>query len=140
MKRTGMIFVALFVIAGMTVFAVGQSQPGSVVNSGGPVKLTVAITESLRIQDYETNVQTRLMEQATNTDLDFVLYPSTDFTARLNLLVMSGGNELQDIIISNPGDAMVYQWANEGAIIPLKKYYDNPGLSVNIKNAIANAG
>jgi ABC-type glycerol-3-phosphate transport system substrate-binding protein len=140
MKRTGIFLVILLVAAGTGIFAGGgQSRTGS-GNPGGPVKLTVAITESLRIENYETNVQTWLMEQATNTDLEFVLYPATDFITKLNLMVMAGGTELQDIILAQPGDAMVYQWALEGAIIPLKKYYQNPALSANINDALKRAG
>jgi putative aldouronate transport system substrate-binding protein len=55
-------------------------------------------------------------------------------------MVMSGGSELPDIIIVNPGDAMVFQWAREGAINPIKKYYDNPSLSPNIRDALSKAG
>jgi putative aldouronate transport system substrate-binding protein len=69
-------------------------------------------------------------------DLEFVLYPSTDYLTKINLMVMAGGSDLQDIIIGNISDAMVSQWAGVKAIIPLKKYYDDPALSVNIRNAI----
>jgi putative aldouronate transport system substrate-binding protein len=55
-------------------------------------------------------------------------------------MVMAGGTELQDIILAQPGDAMVYQWAQEGVIIPLKKYYQNPALSTNINDALKRAG
>jgi putative aldouronate transport system substrate-binding protein len=140
MKRTGMFLAILLAAAGTGIFAGGAQSQAGAGNAGGPVKLTVAITESLRIEDYETNVQTRLMEQATNTDLEFVLYPPADYLNKLNLMVMAGGNELQDIILARPGDAMVYQWAQEGAIIPLKKYYQNPALSANINDALKRAG
>jgi len=138
MKKIITIIMALTVIMSTFVFATGQQQPG-VSTAAGPVKLTVALTEDLKILDYKTNLQTRLIERGTNTDLDFVLFPLPDYIAKLNLMVMAGGSELPDIILASPGDAMVYQWAREGAILPLKKYYDNPSLSANVRAAVSQA-
>ena len=132
---------AVFFLAGIMAYAGGsQPQAGKPQSPAGPVKLTVAITENLTIQDYETNYQTRMIEKLTNTDLDFVVYPTTDYLTKLNLMVLAGGGELQDILIAAPADSQVYQWAREKAILPLKKYYDNPGLSANIRGAVGRAG
>jgi putative aldouronate transport system substrate-binding protein len=83
---------------------------------------------------------TGILERDAKVDLDFVLFPSTDYRNKLNLMVMAGGGELPDIIIANPGDAMVYQWAREGAIIPLTKYFKDPKLSPYTQDAIKKTG
>jgi putative aldouronate transport system substrate-binding protein len=100
----------------------------------------VAIAEDLRIQDFETNHMTGILERDANVELDFVLFPPTDYINKLNLMVMAGGTELPDIIIANPGDAMVYQWAREGAIVPLTKYFKDPKLSPHTQEAIKRTG
>ena len=140
MKKIIMITILMF-IAGMTIYVgCSQSQSARPQTAGGPVRLTVATTESLRVQDIKNQSMTRLIEQGTNTNLDFVLFPDVDYTVRLNLMVMAGGRELPDIILATPNDAMVYQWGREGAILPLKRYYDNPSLTPNIRDAITRAG
>lgn len=141
MKKIGIIVFFLLIMGVTAAFAGGgQSQTGASPAAAGPVKLTVAMAENLLIENLKTNTLTQKIEQASNTDLDFVLYPSTDYTNKLNLMVMAGGSELPDIIIANPGDAMVYQWAREGAILPLTKYYNDPKVSPNIQDALVRAG
>jgi ABC-type glycerol-3-phosphate transport system substrate-binding protein len=122
MKKRPFLFSICIAFCLASLFAGGNSQSaqpsqgGTVSSSSGPVKLSVAIAEDLRIQDYETNHMTGILERDGNVDLSFVLFPSTDYVNKLNLMVMAGGAELPDIIIASPGDAMVYQWAKEGAI------------------------
>ena len=134
---------ALFVLCCLAMAAMvwaGGTQP-----SGGPVtsgvsRLSITVVESLRIEDYKTNVQTKLIEQQANVDFTFTILPSTDYTNRINLMVMAGGQELTDIICSNPGDAMIYQWAREGAIVPLTKYYNDPAKSPNLRESFNRIG
>jgi putative aldouronate transport system substrate-binding protein len=83
---------------------------------------------------------TKILEQDANVDFTFVTLPSTDYNSKINLMVMAGGGELPDIIMAGPGDAMVFQWAQEGAIIPLKKYYDDPKLSPQLHDAVQRTG
>ncbi len=96
------------------------------------VTLTIAVPENVRIIDWETNDQTLEIEEALGVDLKFKTFPAADYDSKLNLMVM-GGDKLPDIII-NPGDS-VYSWAQEGAIIGLKKYYDDPNMSATIRQA-----
>jgi putative aldouronate transport system substrate-binding protein len=141
MRRSIFLSSALLVFCLVSLFGGGNSQAGGITSSlAGPVKLSVAITEDLRIQDYETNYMTGILERDANVNLDFVLFPSTDYANKLNLMVMAGGSELPDIIINGPGDGMVYQWAREGAIIPLTKYLRDPKLSPWTHDAIKRTG
>jgi putative aldouronate transport system substrate-binding protein len=94
------------------------------------------MAEDLRIQDFETNGMTRLIEQGANVDMEFVMYPRSDYINKLNLVVMAGGQDLPDVIIGGFDDSMIFRWAKAGAIIPLTKYYKDPNTSANIQAAI----
>lgn len=140
MKSPFLFFVLIFFCAA-GLFARGNSQQSEGQTSASdPVRLSVAITEDIRIQDYETNYMTGILERDANVDLNFVLFPSVDYINKLNLMVMAGGNELPDILIANSGDAMTYQWAREGAVIPLTKYFNDPKLSPWTHDAIQRTG
>ena len=136
-------FVSLLTVISLSVVFAGGSRASTQAQSSGPVRLTVAIPENLAIQDYETNYMTRILEREANVDLDFVVFSSVDYNTRLNLMVMAGGAELPDILLGGGGSSMepmVYQWAREGAIIPLTKYYRDPALSPWIHDAINRSG
>ena len=138
MKRLLLVYLS-FILPLAFIFGGGASQ-NTPVQPSGTVKLTLAITEDLRIIDYETNIMTRILERDANVDLDFMLFPEMDYVNKLNLMVMAGGKELPDIIIASPGDAIVYQWGREKAIIPLTKYYKDPKLSPWIHDTITRTG
>ena len=140
MFRKVCIVSLFFVIPLALIFAGGTSQPGTPVQTSGPARISVAITEDIRILDYKTNYMTQILERDANVDLDFVMYPSVDYNARINLMVMAGGNELQDIVIVSPGDATVYQWGQEKAIIPLTKYIRDPRTSPYTHDALQRTG
>jgi putative aldouronate transport system substrate-binding protein len=143
MKKINLIFALLLVAGNIYVFARGNSARPSGDAGNGPVKLTMAVKENLRIENYKTNIMTGLIEREANVDLEFVVLPSVDYAAKVNLMVMAGGSELPDIITGEQSDfpdSMVYQWAQEGAVIPLTKYYNDPGLSPNLHRQVELAG
>lgn len=104
------------------------------------VKLTVAVSEDIIVEDWETNEMTKYLEEVGGFDLDFMVLPKTDYVNKLNLMVLDGGKDLPDIIMAAPTDEMLYAWAQTGAIIPLTEYYDNPELSANIHEAFDRIG
>jgi putative aldouronate transport system substrate-binding protein len=132
------IFLVFGVSLSMALFGGGQG--GRPAGGREKVKLTVAIEEQIRIANYKTNFMTRWLEEQANVELEFVQLSATDYHNKLNLMVMTGGDELPDIIIATPGDSMTYQWAKTGAIIPLTKYYNNPALSPNLHDAVKRTG
>jgi len=113
------------------LFAGGSGQ--SAGSSGGPAKLTVAMSEDVRIKDFKTNHQTLLIEKRANVDLEFVMLPRTDYNNKINLMMMAGGNELPDVIIGKDSfnDSMVFGWGLSGSIIPVTKYYKDKKASAN---------
>jgi putative aldouronate transport system substrate-binding protein len=144
MKRIGFILALLLAAGNLCVFARGNSARSGREEAGnGPVKLTIAVPENLRIEDYKTNIMTRILEQESNVDFEFLILPSVDYAAKVNIMVMTGGSELPDIIVGGSNsfpDSMVYQWAQEGAIIPLTKYYKDPRLSPNLHKQVELSG
>lgn len=102
----------------------GEFDPRSICEG---VTLTIAIPDSVRVEDYETNVMTVEAEEALGLNIDFMVIPGADYSTKLNLLINSG-ETLPDIIV-NPE---VTSWSADGAIIALDDYYANPDLSPNI--------
>jgi putative aldouronate transport system substrate-binding protein len=138
MKRFLAALVLVTSISGAAVFGAGGREGENTRDTGdsGPVKLTVAIRENTRIGDFKNNEMTRMLEEGANVDLTFVMFPVVDYVAKLNLMIMGGGAELPDILFGTFNDMTVFQWAQEGAIIPLTKYYKDPNLALNINAAI----
>lgn len=93
------------------------------------VKLTVAIPSSSKVEDYETNDMTLTIEKELGVDLEFVVLPSADYAAKLNVMVMSG-DELPDIIFNPSGWE---SWIEEGVLVDLTDYYKNEDYSANIR-------
>lgn len=123
------------------------SEEESPFNPGGvfpiskeTVPLTIAMAENAKVEDFETNMQTLMLEEYGNFDLSFELYPSADYATKINLMVSSGGDDLADIIIGGFGDATVFSFAQDGAIIPLTEYYNDPDAAFYIDEAIARTG
>ena len=104
-KIVAMILAALMLCSAASALAVEYNAPGTYPICKEKVTLTVAIPDNVKIEDFETNMQTLLMEEEVGVDLTFQVYPNTDFTTKINLMVMSG-DPLPDIIIGdfNPDD------------------------------------
>lgn len=93
------------------------------------VKLTIAIPSSSKVEDYETNQMTLKIEEELGVDLEFVVLPSADYAAKLNVMVMSG-EELPDIIFNPSGWE---SWIEEGVLVDLSAFYENEDYSANIR-------
>ena len=106
-----------------------------------PVKLTIAIPDKVNVEDYNTNEMTLNLEAELGYDIEFVVYPATDYKAKINLMIQSG-DKLPDIIIGNDSfdNASIYEWSLAGALIPLTDYYADPELAVNIQKTYEEVG
>ena len=100
------------------------------------VKLTIAIPTDAKVLDYETNEQARMIEEALGVELEFMVIPSADYASKLNVMVM-GGEELPDIIFNPSG---LTDWIEEGVLVELSEYYDNPDYSANIRDGMERTG
>lgn len=98
--------------------------------------VTICVPENIKVEDYNTNSMAKLIEDALGVDLEFTVLPAADYDDKLNVMV-TGGDTLTDILF-NPRNVEV--WAQEGAIIPLNAYYENPDMSANIREACERTG
>ena len=137
MRRLMFFIVMVLFVCSLNLFGGGKGQIGTTSAESGPVKLTVAMAENLRVKDFETNNMTLLVEKGVNVDMDFMVLPSSDYNQRINLMVMAGSSDLPDVLIGNQffSDSTVFTWALAGAIIPLTKYYKDTNASANFHEA-----
>ncbi len=99
------------------------------------VKLTIAMPDNVRVEDYETNLMTVEAEEALGLDIEFMVIPSADYSTKLNLMINSG-ETLPDIMVG----PNVLAWSSDGVIIPLDEYYEKPELCPNITRFIEEEG
>ena len=103
------------------------------------VIVTVAAPDWLTIEDYNTNGMTLYIEEKLGVDLRITPYDSTDYVSKINLMIQSG-ERLEDILLVEPGNALLSEWAALGTLIPLTRYYDDPRLAVNIRESFTRVG
>ncbi|MDD6883213.1 MAG: extracellular solute-binding protein [Eubacteriales bacterium] len=135
--------LALTALASGALAEITYSTDGSFPICSETVHLTVGVPDNTLIEDWETNGLTKLIEERGNFDLEFVVFDSNDYASKLNLMVMAGGDELPDVILGSVVgniDSMAYQWALEGAILPLTEYYNDPSISYYIHEAMDRTG
>lgn len=143
-RKTICALMALLLAISSAAFAeVTLSAGGKTPICSETVALTIAIPDDVYVEDYETNLQTLLLEEQGNYDLSFMVLPSTDYVSKLNLMVQSG-DKLPDVIFGSeglyPSNAMVYSWAQAGAIVPLTEYITNPDVAYYFTQACERTG
>lgn len=100
------------------------------------VKLTIAVPSNARVLDYNTNNQTKMIEEALGVDLEYIELPSADYASKLNVMIM-GGEELPDIIFSPGGYS---NWIEEGVLYDLSAFYKNDTFAKNINTGAKRSG
>ena len=135
-----MIVMAILLLSAMLFAGGGTQQP--VAGGSGPDRLTITIMDDIRIDNYKTTVQTKLIEKDANVELIFNTFPGPgpEYNNRVNLMVMAGGNELTDLVVVQPGDAVIFQWAQEGVIIPLTRYLTDGNRMPNLHEGFNRIG
>jgi ABC-type glycerol-3-phosphate transport system substrate-binding protein len=97
--------------------------------TGAPVKLKVLVTNSLGNDPSKVRL-TKLLEQATNTVLEFIESGSgSAYLQKLNVVMASGDYPDIFAVTDNPTEL---KYAESGALLPFNKYWDKYS---NIKNA-----
>ncbi len=101
MKRILSLSLALMLLLSATVFAEPYiSRPlGELPLTTDDVTLTILIGQDTLIEDYETNLFTKYVEENTGVKLDFELLPAAGDEALNKLIVMlASGQKLPDVI------------------------------------------
>ncbi len=91
-----------------------------------PVTISMGISQSANVSDYEDNYFTKWLEEQTGVDLELVLFPSNDAGTKLNMMVASG-ETLPDIITFGLNNNNVYEWGSEGVLMPWNDWYAEKG-------------
>ena len=95
------------------------------------VTLTVGIAANDKVEDFETNYLTGLLEEAANVDLEFVMLPATETSQKVTMM-MTSGEELPDIFVGALfSDADLVAYGEQGLVIPLTEYYNDPTAMPN---------
>ncbi len=130
MKKVLSLVLALALVFSCFCFASADDEP---------VVLTVAVADKTNIEDYNTNQMTLYIEEKLGVDLDITAMDSSDYNSKINLMVQSG-DALPDILVVGPGNALLYEWAQLEAIVPLTQYYADPEIAVNIYESYNRVG
>lgn len=126
--------IALLVMALMlTAFPVAMAEEE-------PVVLSVTLYENTRVEDYKDNEMTKAIEEALNVDLQFHVQAATDYATKLNVAINSGDTLDDIIILTGTTDALIYSWAQMGALMPLTDFYADKELAAELYDAIERTG
>lgn len=109
--------------------------PGTLPICKETVTLSVGVAQSAVIENWETNLQTLAIEEQGNFDLSFVEFPSDskEFIQKVELMVMAGGAELPDVIMSDlGGQANLVKYGQAGMIIATNDYYENLTFNIDL--------
>jgi putative aldouronate transport system substrate-binding protein len=97
------------------------------------VTLRVAIPGNASVEDFSTNTFTQWYEQQTNVHIEWIILPSDEALAKLNLMLSSG--DYPDVIMGfydiSPAQLQVY--GQQGIFLPLNDLIEKAGP--NIKKA-----
>jgi putative aldouronate transport system substrate-binding protein len=112
--------------------------------AAAPVVLTCALADRTNVEDFNASSVTLWVEKTLNVDLRFNVYAANDFVNKMNLKVASG-DPLEDLVFANSmggpiADDIVYQWATNGALAPLTRYYKDKKVAANLYQAMDRVG
>lgn len=105
------------------------NEPGTlpIVKEAGSETLSIAISDKTNIEDFETNYNTKRIEELTGVNIEFVILPASDAQAKMDLMV-SSGSKLPDLLTVGIGDDLRrFSYGQEGILIPLNDLYDRLG-------------
>ena len=90
--------------------------------------ITIGVPDHPLVEDWETNRQTIRIEEVTGVDLQFVKLPNDriERNQKLELMILSGGDDLPDVVISDLGGLSAQQiYGDMGMIVPINEYLDH---------------
>ena len=122
MKRMVSLILVLMLVLSLPAFAVADETP----------VITIAVQDKVNVEDFNTNLETLMIEEELGVDIQFEVYPETDYNEKINTMIMAGGAELPDVLFVTPTDAQLLNWIGSDCIIPLTEYYNDPEISKHI--------
>ena len=139
MKRTLISLLLAFVmVLALAVPALAEnSEAGELPLWTGdePYVLTILVTPSAQVTDWDDNTFTKWIEESCNVDLQFEFLPDADAKQKLNIMIETG-EELPDIVCTGLSVSEAYTYGKAGAFVNLREFFDE-GLAVNCDKAVA---
>lgn len=91
------------------------------------VTLTVGLSKSDKVEDYETNKMTLALEEKGNFDIQFQYYSSngSEATQKVELMISAGGKDLPDVLLMGLSDKSTAIYGEGGFLVPLNNYIEN---------------
>ena len=106
--------------------AANVNAPGVYPICKTPITINVAIRQHPNVEDYETNLQTKLFEERGNFKLQFEYYPAgTPGMERIQVVIASGGVLPEALISFAFNDVQLLLHGEEGIFLNLDDYYEN---------------
>lgn len=124
MKKILSLVLALMLVLSLAPAALAEEKP----------VVTIGLKISTNVEDYDTNTYTLLLEEMFGVDIQF--YLMDDPTTKLPVLVASN-SELPDLIFGTLDNATTYNFAQQGALIPLTQYWNDPEMTKNFDGGLA---
>ena len=100
--------------------------PGTLPLTTTNEKLVIGLQQNTKVLSYDDNYLTKLLEEKTGVDIEFMFFASGQADARQQLaLMVAGGEKLPDIICGFLDDAMRSELGNEGYLIDHTPYLED---------------
>ena len=124
--------LALLLCAAMTLglAAVGTAEEA-------PQKVSIALPLNTYVVDWNTNAYTLALEKEFNVDIEFQLME--DIQEKLPILVTSG-SKLPDMICATFSNNIIWNWAQQGVLAPLTKYFNDPEMTQHLTSRVKDLG
>ncbi len=90
----------------------------------GDCTLTILMVSDPDILDYKDNYLTQYLEELTGINIEFQLYSQTDATTKLDLLINSGADLPDIVLMDGLTTTQIHRYAQAGALLPLDEYFD----------------
>ena len=143
-RGAGGILAASLILTGFgtvpAVFASDEAETGSTQREWSSDTLTVALTTSSFVTEYENNYFTKYLEDKLGFKLNLYMLPTDAADTRTKIALMATGGDSEDspdviVVDGHLTNEMIYQYGSQGYFLALDDYLSDPDVMPNY-NAI----
>lgn len=108
------------------------NKPGEFPICKETVTLSIGLSKSDKVEDYDTNKMTLALEEKGNFDLQFEYYPSgSEATQKVELMLSAGGKDLPDVLLVGLSDKSTALYGEGGFFVPMNDYIENSSAYIS---------
>ena len=139
-RGAGGILAASLILTGFgtvpAVFASDEAETGSTQREWSSDTLTVALTTSSFVTDYENNYFTKYLEDKLGFKLNLYMLPTDAADTRTKIALMATGGDSEDspdviVVDGHLTNEMIYQYGSQGYFLALDDYLSDPDVMPN---------